>query len=378
MLHPLAVMNIVHNKSRSLSSIVGISFVIMIIFYQMGAYSKVISASMQVYNELEFDIIVLSNDYFHMGQSFTFPRQRLYQISDISGVETAVPFYIALSPWRNSLNGIIRPILVMAMPINNQGSQVFSSNEIRESLPLIIQPNTLLFDRRSRKFYGPQTPGTTAEIAGNEFKILGNYTMGGAFISTGTTIVSDQNFQRIFFRSLDNVSFGLIRLKNSAHADVVAEKMRQILEEDVLVLTRTELEQREKSYWATTSSVGLLLGSGVIVVFLVGIVILSQVLATQVMNHITEYATLKAFGYSSLHLANIVLQQAFAFVIISYVIGFGLAVGFYKLTSMLAGVPIGMTTYRAIAVALMTIFMGTTASITSLRKVLLADPADVF
>ena len=63
------------------------------------------------------------------------------------------------------------------------------------------------------------------------------------------------------------------------------------------VLTRAQLETQEQKYWAQETPAGLVFGLGVVLAVVVGIVILYQVLATDVTKHLPEYATLKALGY---------------------------------------------------------------------------------
>jgi len=63
------------------------------------------------------------------------------------------------------------------------------------------------------------------------------------------------------------------------------------------VLTLDEFAAREREYWKQALP-SPIFGFGVAIGFLVGAVIVYQILYTDVSDHLPEYATLKAMGYS--------------------------------------------------------------------------------
>jgi hypothetical protein len=54
--------------------------------------------------------------------------------------------------------------------------------------------NTVLVDRRARRFLGMDTAATEAEINGVKVKIVGSFSLGPDFVSDGTVIMSDRTF----------------------------------------------------------------------------------------------------------------------------------------------------------------------------------------
>ena len=79
---------------------------------------------------------------------------------------------------------------------------------------------------------------------------------------------------------------------------------------DVDVLTRDEMVAREKWFWWTNTPIGFAFGAGVVLGFVVGMVICYQILASDVADHLPEYATLKAIGYPNRYLSLVVLQES--------------------------------------------------------------------
>ncbi|XPM56393.2 MAG: FtsX-like permease family protein [Leptolyngbya sp. IPPAS B-1204] len=119
---------------------------------------------------------------------------------------------------------------------------------------------------------------------------------------------------------------------------------------------------------------------GVIVSCIVGVVIVYQILYTDISDHMKQYATLKAMGYRSQFLFWTVVQEAVILAVLGYIPGFAISLGLYELTlrATNGGLPISMELGRAVHVLLLTIGMCSLSALVSVRKVVLADPAEVF
>lgn len=150
------------------------------------------------------------------------------------------------------------------------------------------------------------------------------------------------------------------------------------LPNDVIVLTTEGFAQIEKSYWANGTGIGFIFGLGVGVGFIVGIVIVYQILYSDVSEHLPEYATLKAMGYSDRYLLGVLLQEALFLACLGFLPSFFLSLGLYQLTYAATLLPIFMKVERAITVFILTIIMCTFSGAIAMRKLHAADPADIF
>jgi hypothetical protein len=79
-----------------------------------------------------------------------------------------------------------------------------------------------------------------------------------------------------------------------------------LLPQDVLVLTRQEFSDMEGTYWARRAAIGFIFDLGAVMGLLVGAVIVYQILYTDVTDHLDEYATLKAMGFTTRYLFSVV------------------------------------------------------------------------
>jgi putative ABC transport system permease protein len=383
---PLALLNLLHQKTRTLVAMAGVSFAIILIFLQLGFRGTAEATATVLYDRLgDFDIMLVSSKYRDMNRAETFPRERLYQARNIKGVADACPLYLSFNLWRNPQHGGIRRIIFIIG--YNPDQHVFRTIPEVEDPAVIAalkRPDTFLVDRQSHPDFGlvkgaMPTGVRFTEIGGRRVEAISYFTMGTGFASDGSVIVSDETFSRLLGGwPLDRVSVGLVRLDRGADVRQVCQELRQTLPEDVSILTRRQLEDRERSYWLNGKSIGVLFTTGVLVAFFVGVIFVYQIISTDIANHLPEYATLKAMGYDQRYLSKIVLQQATILGALSYVPGFVVALVLYEVTRTYARVPCDMTWTRAVTVFVLSVAMCSISGLLSLRKLRSADPADLF
>ena len=123
---------------------------------------------------------------------------------------------------------------------------------------------------------------------------------------------------------------------------------------------------------------GVILRFGTIVGFIVGIIIVYQVLYSDINDHLSEYATLKAMGYGDRSLLVVVIQEAIILGVMGFIPGFIASVGLYQLLSMLTRIPIAMKVSIAIQVFILTLVMSIVSGAIATNKLRSADTADVF
>ena len=151
-----------------------------------------------------------------------------------------------------------------------------------------------------------------------------------------------------------------------------------MLPNDVLVLSREEFMNTEKGFWNTVSPIGFIFGMGVFMGFMVGSIIVYQILYTDVSDHLAEYATLKAIGYRDSFLFAIVFKEALLLSLLGYIPGLAISQALYILTAQATGLPISLTWQRAAAVFVFTIIMCSASGALAMRRIRSADPAEIF
>jgi putative ABC transport system permease protein len=212
--------------------------------------------------------------------------------------------------------------------------------------------------------------------------IVGQFELGTGFGSDGLVIASEATYTRSFGPpSGQTASLGLVKLADGASpgdAEQMADRLNERLPVDVRAVARGELLERERQHWVEDTSLGKIFVMGVVLAFVVGIVFVYQVMASDIGNRLGEFATLKAIGYGDGYVNKVVLQQALLLAVAGFVPGLVAAVGLYAITRHFARLPLAMTWEVAGLVLGLVVVMCAASGLLALRKVRAADPADLF
>ncbi len=376
----LAWLNLTHEKTRLLVAIAGVAFAVILVFMNLGFLGSLSDTAAITYSTIDAEVYLISPQALEITTTKPFPIERLYQAGGIDGVKRVMPLYVSYLQWRNVETRQSRALFVYGI---NPSDPVFLLPDLQkpEVQAALRQVDTVLMDRLSRPEFGPQTTGTITEADGRKATVGGQYTLGGGFAADGTLIMSDQNFRRYFDPfPLNQINLGLIKLNDGVDPLQVVETLRQTLPQDVLVMTQEQITARDRDYWIGATSTGFIFGMGVAVSCVVGVVIVYQILYTDISEHLKQYATLKAMGYRSGFLFNTVLQEAVILAVLGYIPGFIISLGLYELTlrATSGGLPVVMNLGRALFVLILTVLMCSLSGLASVQKVVNTDPADVF
>jgi putative ABC transport system permease protein len=107
-------------------------------------------------------------------------------------------------------------------------------------------------------------------------------------------------------------------------------------------------------------------------------VIVYQILFSDVASHLKEYATLKAMGYSGFYLARVVLGAALILAVAGFLPGLALSTFLYDVVGGATFLPLRMEPALALTVFAMIFSMCAVAGLLAVRKLRDANPADMF
>lgn len=379
---PLAWLQLTREKPRLIVALAGIAFADFLMFMQLAFREALFESNVRLHTSLEGEVVLINPQSNAVNFLESFSQRRLYQALDLKEVASVHPIYLGLTSWKNPQTRRSSEVLVIAA---NPNELVFNLPGMQQNLKPIKMPDVVLFDRGSRPDFGPiatdfdRGKKIETEVGGRRIKVGGVVELGASFGSDGNIVTSDLNFFRLFKnRKAGLIDIGLIKLKPGANPEIVVAQLRQYLPKDIQVLSKQEFIQKEKDYWATSTPIGFIFALGTVMGFIVGTVIVYQILYSEVSDHLSEYATLKAMGYSQTYLLLVVFQEAFILASLGYIPGFGFAVFLYSIAKNATLLPIYMTVSRAILVFLLTMLMCFISGLISVRKLQAADPADVF
>jgi putative ABC transport system permease protein len=380
---PLGWLQLTQHKSRFIVAISGVAFADLLMLMQLGFQGALFDSAVVLHSKLKADVFIISPQALNIGAMSTFPRRRLYQAMDITGVKSAEPMYVSLVTWKNPQTRDKKNLIIVGF---NPDEPIFNLPEVNSQLDKIKQSDTLLFDRKAIGDYKKVVESVdagkpvTTEIERRTISVNGLFSIGSSFSADGHLMASEDNYLRLFSRqSQSNINVGLITLKPGYDPQQVVKQLKSYLpKEDVKVLTRAEYIAFEQGYWQQQTPIGPIFNLGAVMGFLVGIIIVYQVLSTDVNAHLKEYATFKAMGYSNTYLLGIVFEEALILAIVGFIPGLIVSIGLYTVVGGATNLPIVMTIVRATQVLTGTLMMCMLSGAVATGKVQAADPADMF
>jgi putative ABC transport system permease protein len=379
---PIAWLQVTNNPVKMLIALAGVSFSNLLMFFQLGLLDSLYNSQRKPINRMQADLVMVSAKYSNLGALQDFQRSRLYQTLGVEGVEHVSPLRVSRGSWITPDTRKSYDIYVFGV---NLVYPSMAFPEVEQEAGRLRILRSALFDRNSKKQYG-DVLGTLArdgrfplEINGRQINIINTFEMGSTFAADANLITSENTFLYLFPKADPRlIQIGLIKVKPGYDPARVKASIQPILSSDVMVLTRPELSDLELSYWKKNSSVGFIFSLGVLVGFVVGSIIVYQILYGDVMNSLPQYATLKAMGYTDNFVISIVIQQSAILAVIGFIPGVLLSCGLYAMLAGVTKLTVFMTLTRALQVLLLTFIMCVGSGTLATRKLVQLDPADVF
>ena len=398
---PLAWRNLAHDKVRFALFASGIGFAVVLMGVQYGIMNAMLDSNTALIRRLKCELVLVSPNKAALVFRGGVSRRRVEQAEGVAGVRSVSPLYLeyATAQLRHTAGdpkGRTNTRQIRVIGVDPAADVLDLPGVTADEWRALNTPGTALYDRKSRphpdqtnhpgeSVFGKLEPGARTELAGRDITLVGGFEIGFDFSTDGSLVVSDRTFsgwvrEPLYpLNPLAEADLGCVKLKPGADPDAVKAALQaKFPEGDVLVLTRDELEAREKRFWWTNTPIGFAFGAGVVLGFVVGMVICYQILASDVADHLPEYATLKAIGYTNRYLSWVVLQESLILAAAGFVPGIAVTYATYLLLTEMTGLPMVLTPGRFALILGLTVVMCVASGMLAVGKVKKVDPADVF
>ncbi|MDP6192866.1 MAG: ABC transporter permease DevC [Prochlorococcus sp.] len=379
---PLAWLLLTRQPLRLFVALAGISFAGILMFMQLGFRDGLFDASVTVHRLFDADLVLISPRSMSSISMSGFPRRRLVQAMAHPDVQGTTPVNWNFLLWRNPETLSTRSILALGF---EPGDPLFTDPELAAKAQALTKHGRVLFDQLSRDEFGPISEwfreGRTVEteLSGKRVRVAGLVTLGPSFGADGNLLTSRETYLDLLPRTPPgSIEIGLVRLRPGADQEAVARSLTASLPSDVKVFTRHQFIEFEKNYWRTSTSIGFIFSLGAAMGFVVGCVIVYQILYSDVSDHLPEYATLLAMGYRLKTLLGVVAREGIFLAVMGYVPAYAAGQALYALVRSSTKLPVAMDLSRATLVFSLILVMCMGSALLAMRRLVDADPAEIF
>jgi putative ABC transport system permease protein len=377
---PLAWRNLLANKPRLLRSSGGIGFAVLLMLMQLGFERAFFNASLELIRLIDGDLFLQSASKYRFATRDPFSPDDLDKARGIAGVASVRPLYADWHDvfWKNPLDGKNSLVRLLAFDPDHP---LIELPALEGSLAALRDPNTVFVDRRARRFLGMDPPAPEAALNGTAVHIVGSFALGPDFENDGTVVTSSETFGKLLPNLAGGppeVELGIVMLRPGSDPSTVQRALAAALPPGIAVLTKPQLLELERKFQADVSSAGPIFVMGTLVGFIVGMLISYQIIYTDLSEQLPQYATMKAMGYATGYLVRVVLEQATLSALAGWVPALLISLVLFRIIGAIALLPLQMSIELALLSLALTLGMCLISAMLAVRRVITADPAEVF
>ena len=285
---------LLHDKTRFLITVSGVGFAVTLVFVQVGLFRGLMENASLTIERIDADFWVTARNTPNVDFSNTFPETLVNRVRSVPGVARADNLIV----WFGRVS----------LPSGaNENAVIYALDDFRRwGLPWRLEsgdPRDLrrgkyvILDDSATKRFGPFQVGDYREINGQRLKIIGRTREAKSFTTNPVAFLDYRVAQSLMRQELHNrTTYIVVKLVPEADAKAVADEIgRRLPYNDVR--SRGEWATKSESYWTDSTGLGLNMMMTVFLGCVVGVVVVAQTLYTSTMEHIKEFATVKAIGF---------------------------------------------------------------------------------
>jgi len=379
---PLAWLQLSHGRVKLIVAVAGVVVAVLLMLMQLGFMQAAFESALTVPRKIDAELIVISPQSQALFRTAQFPRALLYRMPSVPGVESVRSIYLATLPWHNPWTRGEQSVFVYGI---EPGDPPLKLPGLKENWSAVRSSDAVIYDSKSKPIFGPvaesyrEGKNVEVEVNRRRVNVVGLAEAGNSFGIDGNLFTSDLNFLRLApQRTSSGIDLGLVHLQEGVDPKSVQGELQKLAGPEATVLTHQEFLDFEHNYWARSSPIGFIFTLGAVVGFCIGFVIVYQILYTDVSNHLSQYATMKAMGFTDGYLVQLVLKEAVMLATLGYWPGMLLAWGLYEIARNATALPLDMTWQRVLGVFAATLVMCLISGAVAVRRLRAAQPADVF
>lgn len=370
----LAVRILLYDRTRFFITVMGVAFAVMLVFVQVGLFHGLLSNASVSIDRIDADLWITARNTPNVDFSNAFPETLVHRVRSVPGVARA--------------DNLIVWFARVSLPSgSNENAVVYAVEDFaRWGLPWnVIEGNArdlkrgkyVILDESAKKRFGGFSVGDYREFSGQRLKIIGRSSGAKSFTTNPIAFMDYRTAQSLARQELHNrTTYIVVKLEPGANPRRVSEEIAKRLPYNN-VRTAEEWSRRSRSYWTESTGLGLNMSMTVSLGCLVGVIVVAQTLYTSTMEHLKEFAVVKAIGGGDGEIYKVLAKQAAIAAVAGFAIGSALA---YALAPAMAsiGLKLALSAGFSLWVFLGTLAFCIAASLVSFRRVAGLEPAMVF
>lgn len=368
------------DRTKYLGIVFGVAFGSLLIAQQSSIFVGLMRRTSSVILDLtDADLWVMDRRAQNLDEIRPLPDSRLYQVRGVPGVQWAVRFYKGLLRVRQE-DGSFRQVILLG--VDDTSLAGAPRKMVLGTLADLRRPDGVFIDEAGFRLLFPGEPlalGKSLEMNDRRAVIVGICHAHAPFQTFPVVYTRYSQATQFAPRERNVLSFILAKAQPGVAPDELCTRINRGT--DLKAMTDDQFFWFNIRYYLENTGIPINFGITVGLGFFVGAAIAGQTFYLFTIENLKQFGSLKAMGVSNLRLVGMILLQAAAVGLMGFSIGMGLAASFFEITEWS-----GMADLRGMYVPWQVMLITgaavgaivSLASLLSIRKVLVLEPAVVF
>jgi putative ABC transport system permease protein len=368
----LAIKLLIHDRSTTAGSVLGVVAIVFLVGQQLAIFFGLINWMATLVDHSGCDVWICTRDTDNVDAVGSLPIGYVDRVMGLHEVEWAEPV-ISSGGVLKRKDGKYQPVLIVGLARPRLAGGPWHMS--RGDLDVLLDYEGTTVDQLDLSTLGEPTLHDVTEISNRRVRIAGFTKNVRGF--QGTIVFTNLNKAREITRlPPDRCSNILVKFKPAVDETMAIRSLRTILSKADVIPTE-RLAAQTRIYYITQTGIGASFGFTTLIGSLVGVVIITLTMYTNILNRQKDFAVLRAIGARRQDIIVIVLYQAFFISIV------GIVIGFFLLAMFLSGtrdsnLPSYMYPIVPPIHMIFTIVLCMLASLLAMRRAVRIDPASAF
>lgn len=368
---------LIGNRVKYLGIVFGVVFAALLIAQQASIFCGLMSLTVSQIRDVQGpDIWVMDAKVQYVDDIKPLADTELFRVKGVPGVAWAVRFYKGTARARLA-EGSYEQMMLLGL---DDATLIGAPEQVvLGSIADLRKPDAVIMDDAGYKRIWPGEPyrlGRVFEMNDRRAVLVGVTKASRSF--TSFPIVYTRYSQAVAFAPSERkvLSFVLVDAEPGVAPEEVCRRIAA--QTGLQALTRAQFFRKTIRYYLAKTGIPVNFAVTVLLGFLVGTAIAGQTFYLFTVENIRQFGALKAMGTSNGTILGMVLAQALQVGLIGYGVGVGLAAIFGQVVKGASRLSFFMP-WQVLAITGVAVFVIVLlASLLSIRKVLIVDPAIVF
>jgi putative ABC transport system permease protein len=368
------------DRAKYLALIFAIAFSSFLITQQVTIFAGVMNRTRsQILDTTDCDMWIMDPTTQYVDEIYPLNDFDLYRVRSVPGVLWATPFYKGQAVAKTT-EGNFRVTILLGVDDATLAGSPTADKMIMGSVDDLRQPDAIIIDRAGYRTYFPNAPlelGRTMELNDHRARIVGIVEASAPYQTFPVMYTRYSQALSYVGRQRRMLSFVLAKRDPKVSATEVTGRIHAAT--GLKALTSEQFGLATITFYLRHTGIVVSFGLTAAIAILVGTVVAGQTFYLFTVENLKQFGALKAIGVTNRRIVGMILTQAFAVAAIGYAIGMGIVSIFFRTfdhQDATRGIDVPWQAMAGTALIVMVIVV--LASLVSIRKVLVLEPAVVF